>query len=312
MADTNPEYFDLQFNGYRGLSFKRPDELTGEALHQLCNDLYESGYAGFLPTVTTGPIEHMERCLHRLVELREHDPPLRKMMVGLHIEGPFLNPEPGYRGAHRAEVMQPADPDLMAQLLDAGGGLVRLVTLAPERDPDFATVRYLADRGITVSAGHTNASLDELRGAIDAGLGMFTHLGNGCPMQLERHDNIVQRALALRRHLWLCFIADGAHIAWPALGNYLSLAGSRAIVVSDVSSLGGMPPGEYSSGTRTTVVGEDGVPRAPDGSHLVGAGIIMDRAAANLHRHLGLNEARIRQLTHDNPMQAINAVQETV
>lgn len=309
---SDPGYFDLQFNGYRGVSFKRPDELTGEVLHRLCNDLYEAGYAGFLPTITTDSIERMVRCLRTLVSLREQDAPLRQMMPGLHIEGPFLNPGDGYRGAHRAEVMQPADPELMAQLLEAGGGLVRLVTLAPERDPGFATTRYLADEGIIVAAGHTDASRDELRGAIDAGLTMFTHLGNGCPMQMHRHDNIVQRALSLRKHLWLCFIADGAHIAWPALDNYLTLAGHHAIVVSDASGLAGLPPGEYTYGNVTRVVGEDGVPRAKDGSHLAGAGITMDQAARNLREHLGLGDARIRQLTHESPMQAIRVTPQTV
>ncbi len=304
MSATLP-YIDLQFNGLRGASFKRPDELPTERLHQLCADLRDTGCAGFLATVTTDQLDHMAACLRHIVQARQQDQLIREMIPGIHIEGPFLNPEPGYRGAHREAVMQLATPEAVKPLLDAADGLTRILTLAPERDPACKTTRFLADQHITVSAGHTNASLDQLRAAIDAGLAMFTHLGNGCPMQIHRHDNIIQRTLSLREHLWLCFIADGAHIDWPALGNYLALAGDRAILVSDASSLGGLPPGEYEYHGKKTVVGTDGVPRAPDGSHLAGAGITIDEAARRLRTELGLDDARLRQLVHDNPLKAL-------
>ena len=113
----------------------------------------------------------------------------------------------------------------MKRLLDQAGGLARLVTLAPERDPDMKVIRHLVRQNVLVSAGHCNPSLDELRAAIDVGLSMFTHLGNGCPPLLERNDNIIQRVLSLRERLTICFIADGVHIppmalrttcGWPA------------------------------------------------------------------------------------------------
>ena len=110
----------------------------------------------------------------------------------------------------------------------------RLVTLAPERDPGLKVTRWLAGQAILVSAGHCDASTDQLRAAIDAGLSMFTHLGNGCPTTLHRHDNIIQRVLSLRKRLTISFIADGVHVPAAALGNYLRLAGvDRSIVVTD-------------------------------------------------------------------------------
>src|SRR5439155_2881117 len=153
-------------------------------------------------------------------------------------------------------------------LLDAGGGLVRIMTLAPERDPDLCVTRMLSKRGVIVSAGHSDASLDQLRGAIDAGLSMFSHLGNGCPMQLHRHDNIIQRALSLSDQLWLMLIADGAHVGFPALGNYLRAAGlDRCIVVTDAVAPAGMVAGRFRLGRWTWIIGDDLVCRAPDGSH---------------------------------------------
>src|SRR5947199_1104578 len=166
--------------------------------------------------------------------MRERDPLVREIIAGIHIEVPFISPVDGYRGAHPKDAVRPADRDAMRRLLDAAGGLTRLVTLAPENDAGFAVTRLLTTQNIRVSAGHTNASLDQLKGAIAAGLSMFTHLGNGCPMQIHRHDNIIQRALSLADKLFLMFIADGAHVTYTALRNYLKLAGlDRCIVVTD-------------------------------------------------------------------------------
>ena len=122
--------------------------------------------------------------LARIAAYRQADALARELIWGLHIEGPFISPLPGYVGAHPPEHVRPADPDAMRRLLDAAAGLTRLVTLAPERDAGLAVTRLLAGQGILVAAGHCDPSLADLRAAIDAGLSMFTHLGNGCPMTL--------------------------------------------------------------------------------------------------------------------------------
>jgi len=176
--------------------------------------------------------------------------------------------------------------------------------LAPERDPAMRVTRELAAAGIVVAAGHCDPTLAELRSAIDAGLSMFTHLGNGCPMQLHRHDNIIQRVLSLTDpyKLWISFIADGAHVDYPALGNYLRLAGfDRAVVVSDAISAAGLGPGPYTLGSQSIVVGEDLVPRAPDGSHFVGSACPLPRMARRLSEELNLSAEVVRKLVHDNP-----------
>ena len=294
-------YFDLQVNGYAGVDFNQ-DGLKPEALHRSCERLEADGVGGCLATIITDELEAMCRRLSALVACREGDAVARRVIAGVHIEGPFLNDTDGYRGAHPRDAMGPASADVMSRLLDAAAGLTRVVTLAPERDEGFTVTRMLAARGIVVSAGHTDATLDQLRGAIDAGLSMFTHVGNGCPMQLHRHDNIVQRALSLADRLWLCFIADGAHVPFVALANYLRLAGEdRAVVVSDAIAPAGLGPGRYTLGRWDIVVGEDMVPRAPDRSHFVGSGVTMRKSAENLRDALQLPDAVVRRLTCDNP-----------
>jgi N-acetylglucosamine-6-phosphate deacetylase len=228
------------------------------------------------------------------------------MAPGIHIEGPLLNENPGYRGGHPAEFILPATPETARRLVDAGGGLVRLFTLAPERDANFATIRWLAGRGIKVAAGHCDPSLDQLNGAIDAGVSLFTHLGNGVPMQAHRHDNIIQRALSLRDRLTLCFIADGVHIPLFALGNYLALVGTdRAVVVTDGIHVAGLGPGRYQlRHNREAVVGEDLAVWAPDHSHLCGSALTMPQLEVNL-RKLGFADRQIRQMACENPARAM-------
>ena len=293
-------YVDLQLNGYAGVDFNA-DGLTAEALHDACEALRRDGVAGVLATVITDHVEVMASRLGRLVELREADGLARDVIRGLHIEGPFISKKPGYVGAHPVDAVRPADVDPMKCLVDAGGGLVRLVTLAPEQDAHQRVTRWLSERGVLVAAGHTDASLDELDAAIDAGLSLFTHLGNGCPMQMHRHDNVIQRALSRSERLTLCFIADGVHVPFYALGNYLRLAGDRAVVVSDAMAAAGLGPGRYRLGRWEVEVGDDGAAWAPDRSHLVGSAMTMRRAEANLRDHLGLDKARCGALLRDRP-----------
>lgn len=301
-----PEGFvDLQLNGYAGVDFNR-DGLTADQFHHACERLAADGVAAFLPTVITDALPAMCSRLAALVRWREADPLAARLVPGLHIEGPFLNPADGYRGAHPLDAIQPADVDAMQRLLDAAGGLARIVTLAPESDPGGRVTGLLSRRGIRVAAGHSNASLDELRASIDAGLSMFTHLGNGCPMQLHRHDSIIQRVLSLSGELWLTFIADGAHVPFFALGNYLRLADpDRSIVVSDAIAPAGLGPGRYTLGRREVVVDDDMVPRAPDRSHFIGSAVTMRQSAGNLRTALGLSPDAVRKLTVDNPRRAL-------
>jgi len=299
---------DLQVNGFGGIDFNQ-DSLSAEDLHQACLQLASHGVETILATIITDKIEVMARRLANLARLRHLDPQAQKTIAGFHIEGPFLSAEPGYRGAHPPEVIHPANVDEMRRLLDAAQGLTRIVTLAPEADAGYKVMRTLVDQGITVSAGHCNPSLDELRSAIDAGLRMFTHLGNGCPIQLPRHDNIIQRALSQADKLWLCFVADGVHIPFFTLRNYLRCADiSRCIVVSDAMAAAGLGPGRYKLSRWEVTIGADLAAWAPDRSHLVGSAITMRQSFANLIQHAGLTEADAVRLTSTNPRQAIGLV----
>jgi N-acetylglucosamine-6-phosphate deacetylase len=237
----------------------------------------------------------------RVVELRSRDPLLQRLLIGIHVEGPFINPKRGYVGAHPPDAVQPASKSAAAKLVEAGGGLVRLITLAPECDPGLDVTRFLADQNLIVSAGHTDADLSTLHAAVDAGLSMFTHLGNGCPMEIPRHDNIIQRVLSLAGKIRIGLIGDGVHIPLFALKNYVQAAGvENCFVVSDAMSAAGLGPGVYRLGRNEVAVGEDCAARSPDGSHLMGSAVTM-RRSAELLRKIGLSQSDVDRLTMHNP-----------
>jgi len=301
----NLSYIDLQLNGYRGVDFNA-HALRAQSCHAACKALRADGVAGVLATIVTDGLDGMAARLARIAELQRKDPLVARTILGLHVEGPFLDPGQGYAGAHPRQWIRPADEDAMKRLVDAGDGLVRIVTLAPEHDPGLKVTRWLAKQKIIVSAGHCNPSLDQLRAAIDAGLSMFTHLGNGCPMFLHRHDNIIQRVLGLADHLWICFIGDGVHIPYSTLANYLRcVPANHAIIVSDAISAAGRGPGRYTIGSQTVDVGKDRIARAPDGSHFMGAAATMRQIAAGLRDKAGLDKATIQRLMLTNPARAI-------
>ncbi len=298
-------YFDIQVNGYGGVDFNQ-DDLTADDLHKACARMEADGASGFLATIITEDLTKMCARLARLAELREHDPLAKKLIAGFHIEGPFISDVDGYRGAHPKDAVRPANVDDAKRMLDAAAGLTKIITLSPECDPNFATTKFLAKQNVTISAGHCNPTLDQLRGAIDAGLSMFTHVGNGCPMQMHRHENIIQRALSQSDRLWLCFIADGVHVPFVALGNYLRAATiDRCIVVTDAIAPASLGPGRYKLARWDLLIGEDMVARAPDGSHFVGAAITMEQSEKNLREKLNLSEVDVQKLLSTNPRRAI-------
>lgn len=305
MQETNG-YVDLQVNGYGGIDFNA-DTLTLDGATALCQRLRNDNVVGILATVVTDDLESMCRRLSNIRQVCDADPTVRAMIWGIHIEGPFLNDQPGYVGAHPPQHTRPAELDVAKRLLDSAGGMTRMVTLAPERDANFAVTRFLADQGIRVSAGHTSATMDQLHGAVDEGLSMFTHLGNACPKTLQRHDNIIEWVLSLADHLYVGFIADGIHVPLHALGNYLKCCGlDRAYIVTDAIAAAGMGPGNYMLGTRPVIVDENLATWVADRSHLVGSAGTMPMSASNLRKGLGYSEEQILQLMSVTPRQILN------
>ena len=298
-------YFDLQVNGYAGIDFNQ-NNLTAKDLHKSCKKLKEDRVNGILATIISADIADMSIRLQKIVSLREEDSIIKEIIKGIHIEGPFLSKEPGYSGAHSPEFILPANIDIMKYLLDAAHGLTRIVTLAPEVDKNKEVIKMLSRDGITVSAGHCDTSIKELKESIDAGLSMFTHFGNGCPQKLNRHDNIIQRALTFKQNLWYCFIADGIHIPIFVLKNYLEMVGmDKAIIVSDAMAGTAAAPGKYKLSNLLLEVGKDKIVREPGKQTFSGSAFQINEVYNNLINRINLSSADAQKLTLDNPMKSI-------
>lgn len=300
------KYFDIQVNGYAGVDFNQ-NNLTIENLKHSCQKLEEDGVEGIFAAIITADLSDMVLRIKQLVHLREHDSVTSKIIKGIHIEGPFINSTIGFRGAHPEKYILTPDVEVMKKLVDAGEGLVRIVTLAPEMDSNNKVTKYLKSQNIIVSAGHCDPTLDQLKSAINAGLSMFTHLGNGCPQELLRHDNIIQRVLSLKNDLWICFIADGIHIPFYVLKNYIEIAGIKNVIITtDAMAAAGAKAGRYTISNIELEVGEDRVVREHGKDNFAGSAIDMKSSYINLAEKVGLTIEESQQLTYFNPMKVFN------
>jgi len=293
-------WIDLQVNGYYGIDFNA-DELTHREALEVCSRLADDGVVGILPTVITAPLEKMVARITRLAQWIDEDPVIRDKFIGIHVEGPFISPLVGYVGAHPPTAVLPATLDCAQRLVDAGRGHVRLLTLAPECDAQFAVTRWLADQRIIVAGGHSDATLSELRDAVQAGMSLYTHLGNGCPGMMHRHDNIIQRVLNISAEISISFIADGHHVPPVALGNYLKMVpDENIIIVSDAISAAGLGPGDYQLSGQTVHVDEAGAAWGAGRAHFAGSAATLPKMRTVL-QSMAIPQEKIDRWMRDNP-----------
>jgi N-acetylglucosamine-6-phosphate deacetylase len=299
-------YVDLQVNGYSGVDFNAQD-LTLDDFTAACQQIRLDGVSRILATIITAPLDSMIAKISRIAQWLDRVPEVAEVVAGIHIEGPFINPAQGFVGAHPRDAVQVATIDAADRLCDCGGGWVRMLTLAPEQDADAAVTGFLSDAGIVVAAGHSDASRDQLRHAIDRGLQMYTHLGNGCPALLPRHDNIVQRVLSLSEHLMVSFIADGHHIPTYALRNYLRCVPDHHIViVTDAISAAGLGSGRFELSGQIVEVDDNGAAWAEGRTHFAGSAATFPRMVELLRRDLACSERDIHQWTELNPSRLLD------
>jgi N-acetylglucosamine-6-phosphate deacetylase len=267
-----PPLLDLQVNGYAGIDFQQ-DNLTGDDLLRATDGLARDGCARWLLTLITDDWTRLLNRLRHLRAQREQSARLRHAIVGWHIEGPFLSSEPGFRGAHDGSVMIDPSSEYLCALREITGNDPVLLTLAPERAGAIAAIRTARELGFVVSLGHTDASAPQLAAAIQAGARAFTHLGNGCPRTLDRHDNILWRVLETQE-LIVSLIPDAIHVS-PSLFRLIHrlLDPARVYYVSDAMSAAGAPPGRYPLGRLQLEVGEDQVVRLPGSPNFAGSAL---------------------------------------
>ncbi len=280
-----PGLFDLQVNGYAGIDFN-DERLTAAALDHALRAMLDAGVTRCLPTLITAAEDTLAArfsALDRAVAESRLGP---AMVPGYHLEGPFLNPAPGFAGCHPPAAMVPPDIAMTARLLAPLRRPVLLLTLAAERDGAEALIRWATARGIVVAIGHSDAGAAVVARAAEAGARMSTHLGNGLPQVLPKLDNPIMAQLAEDR-LVAGFIADGVHLPVPALRAMVRAKGpGRAVLVTDAVSAAAAPPGRYGFAGMAIDGAADGSVRTPGGGTsrgtLAGSALTLDRAVRNL------------------------------
>jgi N-acetylglucosamine-6-phosphate deacetylase len=287
-AKTNylfgPAWTDLQCNGFAGVDFNHPGTTPVEVC-QAIRAMWATGCATVLPTIiTNGPdqIEHLFRVLAKALEI---DPAVRACVPGFHLEGPFISPEDGARGAHPLEHVRPPDLRLWRRWQKAAGGLIRMVTLAPEVPRAVPFIVKLVSEGVVVAIGHTMVGGREIQRAAEAGARLSTHLGNGCPQLLHRHENPVLAQLGEDR-LTATFIPDGIHLPPHVLRSFVrAKTSARSIIVTDAMAAAGAPPGLYTLAGYRLEVGPDRIVRQPGQPNFAGSALTMDEAVARYARY---------------------------
>jgi len=280
-----PGLVDLQVNGYYGVDLADCDP-GGWAL--VAGRLPETGTTAFLPTFITAPVATLATGLRSAKKAAEAATTGARVF-GVHLEGPFLSP--ARAGAHRREWMVPPSPAAVAELLDAGQGLLRLVTLAPEIDGALAAVATLTAAGVLVSVGHSDATAAEVAAAAAAGARMVTHLFNAQRGLHHREPGVAGQAMTDHR-LTCGLIVDLSHVSAAACRIAFAAAPGRICLVTDAAACAGMPPGRYLLGGEPVELPPGGgAPLRPDGT-LAGSALRMDRAVANaVGLGLGLADA---------------------
>lgn len=238
-----PGLVDLQVNGYRGVDLNREGVRPNDVI-ALVGAMRRTGVTTFLPTIVTASEARIRAALAAIAEARRGCAASRRAIPFVHVEGPWISPLDGPRGAHPAEHARAPDLAEFARWQEACDGLVGMITLSPHWDEAPETITALARAGVRVSIGHTHAGPAAILAAIDAGARFSTHLGNGCAAMLPRHPNAIWTQLADDR-LTRMFIADGHHLSADVFKVMLRACGDKALLVSDVVALAGLAPGEY-------------------------------------------------------------------
>jgi N-acetylglucosamine-6-phosphate deacetylase len=295
----SPGWIDLQVNGFAGVDYNSAASTEDQIAHSI-RAMFGCGVTRMFPTVITGSPEDMAAALRNLANAKQSIPE-GPAMEAFHLEGPYISPDDGPRGAHPARWVRPPDLSEFQRFQEAASENIRLVTLSPEWPQAPRFIEKIVENGVVASIGHTRASAAQIADAVSAGATLSTHLGNGADAVLPRHPNYLWEQLAEDR-LAASFIVDGFHLPPSFLNVALRAKGlDRSLLVTDAVMPAGCPPGCYRLGEVDVELHGDGSVRLAGGTRLAGSALRMDQAIANVMRTAGLSVREAVTLATRNP-----------
>ncbi len=299
-----PALFDNQINGYIGIEFSKPDLSTNDML-SVVHGLQKKGVATFLPTVITASRQSLVNSFTNLAKARLN-PEVAVSVPGFHLEGPYISPEAGYRGAHSLKNIRLPDWDEFQKLNEIADGKIMQITLAPEVDGAIEFIKKCVKSGVVVSLGHHNANAEQIQRATDAGAKTVTHLGNGCANTINRFNNPLWMQLAEDR-LMSSFIVDGFHLLPELVKVFYKAKGcERIILTSDITMLAGMPPGNYVWDGNNVVLTPEGIIRLPKENVFAGASLPLVVGVGNMMKFTGCGLKEAINMATKNPAALYN------
>jgi len=267
-----PGLIDNQVNGFAGVSFSLgDDDLTEAGIEKATRELWKTGVTTYLPTLTTNSHEKMKENLQILVRSLSNAE-IAASIPGFHLEGPYINPEDGYRGAHPLQFVRVPDWNEFLELYEAADRKIIQITLAPEAEGALDFISKCRELGVAVALGHHNAPPETVTEAVNRGAKIATHLGNGAANTINRHKNPFWSQLADDR-LSISIICDGFHLLPEEIKVFYKVKGhDKTILTSDVTSFAMLNPGIYKTQTGETIeLREDGLLHYPDQQCLYGS-----------------------------------------
>ncbi len=302
-----PGLIDNQVNGFAGVSFTfGGGELTIEGVKKATRALWETGVTTYLPTLTTNSNELLKKNFSILGQAID-DPEIFGSIAGFHLEGPFISPVDGFRGAHPLRFVRKPDWEEFTELQKASGNHILQVSLAPEMEgaPDF--IKKCRASGVLIGLAHHNATAAVVKEAVDLGAVIATHLGNGCANTINRHLNPLWPQLADDR-LMISIIGDGFHLNPEEIRTFYKVKGTeRTIITSDVTSYASLPPGKFINVEGDTIeLTTDGMIRYPAQNVLAGSASPIKKGVINVMNVTGCTLEEAIRMASMNPAKLYN------
>lgn len=300
-----PGFVDLQVNGYAGIDFSAPG-LTVDDVRRCVTLLLNRGTVAFCPTIVTAALDVYEHNLPVLARAIA-EPDLQPHLLGIHLEGPFISPHDGPRGAHPLAHVRAPDAALLRHWYELARGHIRLLTLAPELPGALELIHAACELGITVSIGHSAANDAQLQAAVEAGARASTHLGNAAAPATTPRSSGLFFQLVCERLTAMC-ITDGHHLPRPFMIAAVRLTTpQRFLVVSDAAAVAGLPPGSYDFLGKRVNLEPSGRIFCPETGTLAGSSATMCDCMNVLASLQLLDEAALWQAGFCNPLKLIGA-----
>lgn len=301
-----PGLIDLQINGFQGVEYNDAGLTVSqhERLSQACDAM---GVTGYCATITTHSHDVMVNALHSLACAARESSAVARRLIGIHVEGPYISPEDGPRGAHPRNYCRPPNWDEFRRFQEAAEGRICLLTLSPEHPGSEHFIRRVMESGVVVAIGHTNANSDQMRAAVDAGATLSTHLGNGSHAMIRRHPNYIWDQLAEDR-LIATLIVDGYHLPASVVQCFVrAKTPDRCLLVSDIVGLAGMPPGIYPSAKagQIEILADGRLVVAGQNQYLFGASLSLLYGVANVMRFADVGLPTAIHMASSRPLQAL-------